>query len=331
MSDQFPNTSREEEIDLGQVFGIFKRGFRSLFKVILRLFVYLRSNFIILAVLAVIGAGIGFGLSKIISQKLKTEVIVSPNLDSKRYLYDAVNELNGMIRSRDTSFFSSLDINMADIEKFEITVEDVVSTSDKEKETDIKYLEVLQEFENNSFTNEIIRNLLMDQNTLEQRITFYYLDADTGPVVSKKLMDQINSNDYYSELVRLSNQNAEARIEQNTEVIEQLDAIIQKYTDGMNAASAQAEGRLVLAEEDEMNIAELFALKTTLMAQSELKKVEILKRKSPLNIINFGMTQPVSKPLFGKSIFLIPFVLIALYIFKDVIRYLNRKSKELLT
>ena len=143
------------------------------------------------------------------------------------------------------------------------------------------------------------------------------------------MIDYLNNNSYFKELVKVYNENASDRIEQNTSIIEQLDVIIKNYTEGMNTSS-QPEGQLILAEEDEMNIADLFALKNTLIVQTESKRVELQERKEPLSIINFGDTQPIKKKLFSKSLFLAPFVLIALFILKDIIRYLNRKSNELL-
>lgn len=329
MSDQIPNTSREDEIDLSQIFALINKGLNNLLKIFLRLFVYVRSNILILGILAIVGLGIGYGLTKIISEKLKTEVIVSPNLESKHYLYDAVEELNGKIKSKDSVFFETLDIQPEQIDMFQITVEDLVSRSVKEKEADMKYLEVLEKIQGSAAVNELIRNFLSDQNILDQRITFSYKNVETGPEVARKLLNYLNNNSYYRELLNVYNGNATARISQNTAIIEQLDDIIRKYAEGMN--SPRSEGQLILAEEDEMNIADLFALKNSLIAQTELKRIEIEERKAPLSIINFGNPQPIKKPLFGKSIFLVPFVLIALFVLRDIIRYLNRKSNELLT
>ena len=328
MSDQYPTNPRQDEMDLGQVFSLIGKGLTNLFKSFLRLFVYVRSNILLLAILAIVGLAIGYGMTKIISEKLKTEVIVSPNLESKHYLYDAVAEINGKIRSKDSEFFGSLGIDPDVIEAFEIVVEDLVEISDNEKEADMALLEVLQKFQGTLATNDLIGELLLDKNTLDQRITFYYKNADAGPEATQKLIDHINSNAYFGELVRVYNENDAIRISQNEAIIAQLDAIIKSYTEGMN--DSRPEGQLVLAEEDEMNVADLFALKNTLLTQTELRKIELQKRKSPLSIVNFGSSQPANTPLFGKSLFLAPFILIALFVLKDIIRYFNRKSNELL-
>ena len=332
MNEHIPESvnSNKDEIDLEQFLGLIRKGLLWIFRIFLRFFTYIQRNILWLALLAIIGTALGFGLSRFGDEKLKTEVVVKPNLESKRYLTDAVKELNAKIKARDTTFFSDLEMKASDLENFEILVEDLVLKSAKEKEAEMKYLELLQEFEGSNITNEIVRNMLLDQNPLNQRIVFFYTDPDAGPRLAEQFMDYLNSNSYFGELVRILNENALSRIAKNEDIIKQLDAIIVRYTEGMNQAT-QAEGQLVLAEEDQMNIADLFELKNVLIGQTEAKRIELQKRKAPLSIINFGKTQPVKLPLFGNTIFLLPFILIALFILKDFIRYLNRKSKELLS
>ncbi|NND15973.1 MAG: hypothetical protein HKN89_06575 [Eudoraea sp.] len=333
MSTHVSNSSGSpnDELDLGQLFALIKQAFLGVFKFFLRFFLYGRKNFIWLAVLAIVGAALGFGLSKISSEKLKTEVIVSPNLESKNYLYDVVNEINGKIKSKDTVFFASLSIGDDEFEKFEVKVEPVTSKSDQDLESEIKYLEALQPFQNSPATSDIIRNMLLDQNSFEQRITFLYKDPISGPAVASKLMDYINDNEYFKRLVQTYNANDRSRLQQNDSIIGQLDRIIESYAAQMESSKQAAEGQLVLSEEEALDIPQLFTLKNSIITQSELRRVNLEQRFAPLSVVNFGKSQPLKTPLFGKSIVLIPLILIGIYILIDLIKYLNRKSKELLS
>ncbi|MBT8236293.1 MAG: hypothetical protein KJO04_08875 [Bacteroidia bacterium] len=331
MSTQVSNSgSPNDELDLGQLSSLFKKAFLGVFKFFLRFFVYVRNNIVWLAVLGIVGAALGFGLNKISTKKLKTEVIVSPNLESKKYLYDAVNELNGKIQAKDTAFFTSLGLGETDFDKLEVQVEPVNSKSEKDLETEIKYLKALQSFQNSPGSSEIIKNLLIDQNPFEQRITFLYRDPVSGPKVAQKLMDYINSNEYYNRLVKTYNSNDLSRLKKNDSILRQLDAIIESYTAQMGNSKEASEGQLVLAEGEPLDIPQLFTLKNALITQSEFRRVSLEQRTAPFSIVNFGKSQPVKTPLFGKSIFLIPFILLGIYILIDVIKYLNRKSRELL-
>ena len=330
MSDQIPKPSSttNDEIDLGQMFGIINKGIQRLFKAFLRLFVYVRSNIFILGILAIVGLAMGYGLNKIMKVKTMTEVILSPNLDSKNYLYKTVQEINGKIKARDTAFFAALDIDLKEIEKFEMQVEDLVNISTKEKEDDIQLLEQLQKFENSAAIDELIGNILADHSSQDLRMTFFYKDIETGPGVAQKILDHINNNRYYRELVGVFNENAASRIRQNEGILKQLDTLIQNYSEGMN--SEMPDGQLILSEDEDLNIADLFTLKNVLIAQTEAKRIELQKRKTPFSIIDFGGSQPVRTPLFGKAIFLVPLLLLGLFVLKDVVKYLSRKSSELL-
>ncbi|MBT8235672.1 MAG: hypothetical protein KJO04_05740, partial [Bacteroidia bacterium] len=115
MSTQVSNSgSPNDELDLGQLFSLIKKAFLGVFKFFLRFFVYVQNNIVWLAVLGIVGAALGFGLNIISTQKLKTEVIVVPNLESKRYLLNTIEEINANIRADNKEFFDSLNIALAD-------------------------------------------------------------------------------------------------------------------------------------------------------------------------------------------------------------------------
>jgi hypothetical protein len=116
----------------------------------------------------------------------------------------------------------------------------------------------------------------------------------------------------------------------NDSTLSQLNDIIESYTVQMGKTEQAAEGQLVLSEEESLDIPELFNLKNSLISQSELRRVNLERRTAPFSIVNFGQSQPVKIPLFGKSIILIPLILIGIFILIDVIKYLNKKSRELL-
>ena len=331
MSDQIPNTSRpEDEIDLGQLMSFIKSGLRSVFKGFLRFFIYLRSNIVILGVLTVLGLAAGFASKYIVEEKMMTQVIVQPNLESKHYLEDIVNEINGLIKENDTAFFSRLKIDSHVIENLELEIEDAVEMSDIDRETDLKFLEVLQSFENTEAYAGIIEPMMQDHISTQQRLTFFYKDAQGGPIAARNIIDYINNNEYFKSLLKTHNENAQARIDLNDKVIAQMDAIIQGYTDELAKQGTEESARVVLAEE-EMNIADLFRLKNSFISSTELKRIELEEQKTPISVINFGQSQPIKKSLFGKSLFLIPFILVSLFLLRDIIRYFNRKSNELLS
>jgi hypothetical protein len=317
-----------DEIDLGQLFRGIGRGFKSLFNGFLRIFLYLKGRIVILLVLAVVGLAMGYGLSKIISKKQKIVVIVKPNWESKDYLYDVINEVQANLEAKDTSFFRGINVEMTNFAGFEIAIEPVGNKIDTPKD-EIAYLELLQKFENTGMITDVLRVELMSMSSLNHRITFSYKDKKKGPIFAEQVMKYINGNDFFTEYVAISRQNAELKINENTELIRQIDQIITNYSGKMAATGNSAEGRIVLDNEEGLDITSLLQFKNNLIRDTEQKKIDLLDQKEAIRIVNFGKPQEEQKSFFGKKIILVPTLLIGLFLLIDFIKYLNRKALEI--
>ncbi|WP_299159602.1 hypothetical protein [uncultured Eudoraea sp.] len=330
MADQQTSkeTTSNDEIDLGQLFNMIGNGFNRLFRWFLRIFLYFKKNLLILLALAVVGALIALGLNQIVTKKLKIEVIVKPNLESKGYLYDVVNEIDANIKANDTTFFRKIGLNIPNLKGYAITINqalDKTSSGD-----DLEYLELLEKFQENGLVSDIIRTEILNKSSLDHKITFSFKETDRGQEFSRKVMQYINSNDYYTELTQIQKDNAQDRIKQDEVLLGQIDQLISRYSDKMASTEGQiTEQRIILDNEKQLDIAELFNLKNNLIRDIERKKMELQEQKEPISIINFGSSQEVQKSLFGKNIVLIPMILISLFILIDIIKYLNQKAKEM--
>ncbi len=325
-----PNkTNSSDEIDLGQLFQLIGKGFNSLFRVFLRFFLYLKRNALILFGLLILGGAIGYGLNRIVSKKLKTEVIVKPQLESKNYLYDVINEIQANIKAKDTAFFSDIGIDVSNLNGLKVGIAPV-NENKESTESEIKYLELLQSFENTEAIADIVRAELRNKSSFNHRISFFYKDAKVGQQFAKGVMNYININEHFDGLIAVYRENAASRIKENEQLLKQVDEIITGYTkklaeyDGM-----EGNDRIVLDNQETVNITGLFSLKNNLIEDIESKNLELEQRTDPIKIINFGKPQEVQKSLFGKNIVLIPLILIATYFFGSILIFLNKKTKEL--
>lgn len=326
------NTNSSDEIDLGQLFQLIGKGFNSFFRGILRIFLYLKKNALILLGLIVLGGAIGYGLNRIVSKKLKTEVIVKPNLDSRNYLYEVVDEIQSNIKAKDTLFFKDLGIAIENLDGFEVTVESLGDTR-KNNEQGTEYLELLKGFEGSSEAiSDIVRAEILSKSTLiNHKITFYFKDPIIGQEYAKKLMTYINSNEYFNELIEIYNVNSKERIKQNTKLVEQIDGLITSY--GNKLASKDnnpvAQGTISFDTEEKIDLKGLFDLKNGLLKDIESKKVELKTRTEAVKVINFGKPQQVQKAFFGKNIILIPLILIGLFFLGSFLKFLNKKASNI--
>jgi len=331
MSNQIPQQTPppSDEIDLGQLFQMIGNGFKRIFKSLLRTFLYLKKNAIVLGGLIVLGAAIGFGLNQFVDKKMKTEVIVKPQMESKNYLYDVINEIQANIKAEDTAFFSSIGIALSDFDGLEVTISPV-NENRESSESEFKYLELLQSFENTEAIADIVRAELQNKSSFNHRITFFYKDAKSGQQFAKGVIAYINTNEYFDDLIAVYRENATSRIEQNIQLLKQVDEIITSYAKKMGQKDEMVgNDRIVLDNQETVNITGLFGLKNGLIKDIESKHLELEQRTDPIKIINFGKPQQMIMPLFRKNIVLFPTILIGMFFLFSFLKYLNRKALEM--
>ena len=328
-TEQNPNTNTaSDELDLGQFFQLISHFFNSVLRFILRVFVYLKRNFVKLLILAVSGLVAGYGINQITTKQLKTDVIVKPNWESKDYLYDIINEIQSNIAARNEEFFKDLDINVEDLKGFSVTIEPIEIKV--ERDQNLEYLELLEKFQSTNFVEDILRNEIQDKSPLTHRITFYYKYADSGSENARKLVEYINTNSYFTEISKISQKNHTQRIELNQKLLNQLDELTDRYSENLaKKDSPVTEARILFGSEERSNIADLFNLKNRLIRDTEEKRVLLEQEKEVIRIVYFGQTQQVQKAIFGRTLVLIPTLLIGIFVLFDIFKYMDRKAKEL--
>jgi len=332
MVDNKPVNARpdSDEIDLGQLFKIIGNGFRAVFSGFLRFFLYLKNNFVKLAILVFVGFGIGYALKFVISDQMKTEVIVRPNFDSKDYLYNVVDEIESNLNVRDTTFFRELGIVVSELKSLNIRIEPIQESEEEDaEESDMKYLEILQNFKEESFVLDAVKSEIQKKSNMNHRITFIYKNSLPGRAATLKLMQYIENNDYFKALKKVHRENAMLKIERNTELIEQIDSLISGYSKNLANSRSVEQGTLVLENENNLDITGLLALKNSLIKEIERKKLEMVEQNEIVNIINFGKNQKVRVPIYAQSIAVIPFILLAFFFLYAILKYLNKKSLEI--
>ncbi|MEO0571741.1 MAG: hypothetical protein AAF039_08550 [Bacteroidota bacterium] len=294
------------------------------------MFLYIKKNIFILIGLGVLGIAAGYGLKQITSEKMKTEVIVRPNIESKDYLYDVVAEIQANIKAKNESFFKPLNIDIEELKGFKITVESLGDKNNK-LEDELKYLELLKGLDISGTVSDVVRNEILSRNSLNHKITFFYKEGTKGNESAQILMDYINSNPYFNELIAVYLKNAENRIKEDRALIGQLDVLIEQYSTNLATEEDQNnDGRIIFENEEQLDIRKLFDLKSELIRDIESKKLELKTRENAIKVINFGKPHEVKVPFFGKILVLLPLVFVGGYFLFSTFKYLDRKAKAIL-
>lgn len=328
MAEQ-PKNNTSDEIDLKQLFQLVGRGFNRIFIGFLRLFLYIKKNIFILIGLGILGMAAGFGLKQITSEEMKTEVIVRPNIESKDYLYDVVAEIQANIKAKNPGFFTPLGLDVQKLKGFKVSIEPIGNKNNK-LEDELKYLELLKGLDISSSVSDVVRAEILSRNSLNHKITFSYKENTDGDGSAQKLMEYINSNPYFNELIAVYSENAEKRILENTSLIKQLNELIDQY--GKNLAAEKTspnENRIILDGEEEMDIRSLFDLKNDLIRDIEAKRVELKTRENAIKVINFGKPQQVIKSFFTQDLVILPIIFILGFFAWSFLAFLNKKASEI--
>jgi hypothetical protein len=326
------NKPSSDEIDLGQLLHLIRRGLNGVFNGILRIFRYFKRNAIKLAVLIIVGAAIGVLLNTVVDDRLQTEAIVKPNFASKDYLYDVVEELEANILAKDTAFFKSLDIDVNELRNFKIDIEPIGDDVELEKgieEEKNRYLETLQNYKDNDFVLDVVKSEILKKSVLTHRLTFSHKNPVNGDEYVAKILDYINANPYFAHLQNAVARNASSRIQKNQELIGQIDELISNFSEGLKSGPTQTGKGMLLEGENGTDISRLLSFKSHLVKESEQKQVELAELNNAVSILYLSKTHVVKKVFFTKNVVLIPLLFMGLFFLASLISYLNRKSIEM--
>lgn len=327
------NSSYEpvKEVDLREVLRMIKNGIHSIFRAFLRLFIYLKKNFLILLLLGVVGLGIGYGLSKVVNEKKKIQVIVKPNIESRPYLYDVIEEIQANVEAEDAEFFRQLGIEIESFDGLGVQIESLGELDGTEEER-MEFLQLLLNFENSGSIGDLVRQEILNSGSLSHKVTFFFkFSPDKGREFASAVLNYINNNQYYNEVLKTQREISANKMAMGDSLTTQVDQIISGYATRLQEGAplpgtvrTDADG-----EEAGLDIGGLLEFKYRLINNKEQERLKLVMEQQPISVLNFGQTQQVIQPFYGDVITLLPILLIVGYLLFDLFRYLNRRAKEL--
>jgi len=170
----------------------------------------------------------------------------------------------------------------------------------------------------------------LNTSSLNHRITFFYKNPELGQEYAQKLVNYINTNEYYTEMTKINIDNAEKRIKENQNLLIQIDDLIKRYGEQLSKGQNQNEtSRVIVDGEERIDLTGLIQQKREIIVDIERNKLEILNQQEAIRILSFGDTQQIEEVLFNNVIILAPFLLVMAYFLWDLLKYLNGKANEL--
>lgn len=313
---------------MGQILDLFLLFIRRIGFNLLLFYRFIVKKVVVLLIIGLIGMILGFLWNFAIIARYQRDVIVQPNVESEGYLRDKISEIESNLKTKDSIYFAELGINIEDLEIKNIRIEDIGERLKKaDLEDEKNFLEMLESFKDDAYIIDLVKAEISRSSSLNRRIVFELKSPSRiAEEQTEIILDYINKNVYYSELVEALNINAERRIKTNDNLVTQIDNLILNYTEQLLNTQSLESGQIVLGQQEEkIDVKGLLTLKNEILANTEMKNIELERRKEPISIISLGKIKKRELRLFSNAYFILPLFFYLIFFIIHGIKIMNRK------
>lgn len=323
MSSNSQKNSDNQEIDLSQVSKKLGQAYEGFLAWIFRGFLFAKKNIVILAILFIIGAGIGYYLDKN-TTVYNHEVIVAPNFGSTEYAYSKVYLIKAKLMERDEKFLKSIGIKdprlFADIEIEPIT--DIYSFINN-REQNFELIKLMAE---DGDINNIIKDETTSINYANHKIKITTSRATSREQVIDPVLNYLNESDYFTELQKSVVESTKIRIKSDEKTIAQIDSLLLSFSTSADIISKS--DKIVYYNNENTQLNDVLKTKNDLVQDVANKKVELINTTKIVKDSSVVTNIKNNQSLNGKLKFIIPFIFISFFLLFGIIRAFYRAQMQ---
>jgi hypothetical protein len=320
MSNSPQINPNDQEIDLGQLSKKIGNKIQSFIDWLFDGILFVRKNIMVIGILFVLGAGLGFYLDK----KTKVydhEVIVTPNFGSTDYLYSKVNLISAKIKEGDTVFLKQIGIkNPKKFVKIEVEPIPDIYRFIGGNEQNFEMIKLLAE---DGDLKKIVEENLTSKNYAYHMITYITNDKTSEAKTLEPLLNYLNDSDYYKGIQKEHLNNINVKIKENDSIISQINGVMNQFSKAVG--SNQKSDKLVYYN-DNTQLNEVLKTKEALINEQGGKRIELITSdriiKDNSHILNIKNTKATN----GKMKFVLPVLLIALFVMFGLFKGFYRRQ-----
>lgn len=311
-----PNPS-SDEIDLGQLFQLIGKSFQKLFDFIgsilkgilhglILILLFLQKNFLIFAIVIVIGAVGGFMADVFKTPKFVSKMVVEPNFNSVQQLYNNIDFYNDLAKAKDSIVLAdALNIDVAEA----ASIQEIFVDSYSDENQKIKLFdEFISDLDTATVKTIDFQSYLENFNSMDAR--FHQISLiSTNNLVAKKvqptLVQSISNNEYFNLQKRINDINLDLQDSILNKQLSEIDSLQQLYKIIMvKEADKPMQGTNInLAENGQSQNKELALVKEREVLKNRLVVLnrEKANKASILNVISDFPNRGVKLKGFWKS------------------------------
>ena len=306
--------SQDQEIDLGQVFQKIKDSFNTVLDSIFDFLLYIKRNIIVLFLLVVVGAGIGYFLDKN-TKKYEHNIIVTPNFGSTEYLYAKIALLSSKKKEKDTLFLNSIGIkNSKNFSKIEIEpIIDVYKFIASRPEN----FELIKLMAEDGDLDKIIENDITSKNYPFHLIKIGTNDEAVYKETIEPILKFLNQSDYF-EAIRIQNlQNIKEKMVANDSTISQINTLLNEFS--KTSSNNQKSDKLVYYNENNQ-LNEIIKTKENLVVEQGINRINLINSDKIIKEISTTLNVKNTKGLNNKMKIILPFIFLVLFFLLSILK-----------
>jgi len=316
MSNSPQSNPNDQEIDLTQlskkIGGIIQSFVDWLFDGIL----FIRKNIVVIGVLFIIGAGLGFYLD-IKTKVYDHEVIVTPNFGSTDYLYSKIFLIDSKIKEGDSIFLKKIGIkNPTKFTRIEIEpIIDVYGFINNSEQN----FELLKLMAEDGDLKKIVKENMTSKNYKYHLISYSTRGKSEEESTLNPVLNFLNDSDFYKKIQKEYLNNIAVKIKENDSIIAQINGVMDQFSKTVN--SNQKSDKLVYYN-DNTQLNEVLKTKEGLINEKGAKRIELVTSDKIIKEISTTLNVENTKFSYGKKKFILPILLIVLFVlFTKLIRF----------
>ena len=323
MSTKVPQNS-DQEIDIFQlsrsIGGFFDRVNRSIFRAI-QFFI---RNWIVLLILVLLGAVLGYYLDSN-KKSYNNQVVVTPNFESVDYLYAKVDLIQSKIAAGDLDFLKNVVgiSNPQSIRRIEIKPIADVYKFIEDKEQNFELIKLMAE------VGEVKK--VLEDNVTSKNYTYHTISFVSNGTVSEKevvepLLKYLNNSAYFNSTQKIGYKNLEREIAQNDTIIAQIDEVLNGLSS--TAKNSSKNDKLVYYSEN-LQLNDIIKTKQKLVTEQGKNRFRLITFDKTIKEINSTLNINEIKTVNGHFKIWLPLFFIFIFVLISMFRKFYSKQLAL--
>ena len=325
MSTTPQKNDANQEIDLSQISEKIGDLFQGVLTFIFNVILFLKKNILILGLIFVIGAVLGFYLDKN-SKVYDNQIIVSPNFVSTDYLYAKIDLINSKINDGDTVFLKD-EVGIKEPKKLRIIEIEPITDVYKFINNGTANFELIKLMAEDGDLKKILEDNMTSKNYPFHSIFFTTDDSTNDAKTVQPLLNYLNKSEYYSTIQKEYINNINIKMVQNDTIINQINGFLKGFSNTVNGS--QKSDKLVYYNENSQ-LNEVIKTKEMLISEQGTHRLELVNLDKIIKDSSTTINIKNNKSVNGKMKFILPFLLLFVYILGVIIRsfYRNQTLKS---